>query len=78
MTTAHQTLPFGTRIKVTNPANGKSVMLRVNDRGLTQPKRILDVSFAAARQLGIVRAGLVEIKLELVEAAKPRSTKAAS
>jgi rare lipoprotein A len=78
MTTAHQTLPFGTRIKVTNPANGKSVVLRVNDRGPTQPKRILDVSFAAARQLGIVRAGLVEVKLEVVEAAKPRPTKAAS
>ena len=72
MTTAHQTLPFGTKVRVTNTKNGKSVVLRVNDRGPTQPKRILDVSQAAAQRLGIVRAGLAEVKLEVVEAAKPR------
>jgi rare lipoprotein A len=75
LTTAHQTLPFGTRVKVTNAKNNRSVLLRVNDRGPTQPGRILDVSRRAAQSLGFVRAGLVETKLEVVEAAKPRGRK---
>ena len=69
MTMAHKTLPFGTWVVVTNVANGKSVKLRVNDRGPTQADRVADVSLAAARQLGFVRAGLTEAKLEV--AAKP-------
>jgi peptidoglycan lytic transglycosylase len=72
MTTAHQTLPYGTKVRVTNTKNGKSVVLRVNDRGPTQPNRILDVSRAAAQRLGFIRAGLIEVKLEVVEAAKSR------
>ena len=74
LTTGHQTLPFGTKVRVTNLKNNKSVVLRVNDRGPTQPNRILDVSRAAAERLGFVRAGLTEVKIEVVEAAKPRST----
>jgi rare lipoprotein A len=73
MTMAHKTLPFGTRVKVTNLANKKSVTLRVNDRGPTQPNRIVDVSRTAAQRLGFVRAGLTEVKLEVIEAAKPRA-----
>ena len=76
MTTAHQTLPFGTRVKVINTKNNKSVVLRVNDRGPTQQGRIVDVSRRAARSLGFVRQGLVDSKLEVVEAAKPRGRKA--
>jgi rare lipoprotein A len=76
MTTAHQTLPFGTKVKVTNVRNNKSVVLRVNDRGPTQPNRILDVTRAAAQRLGLIRSGLTEVKLEVVEAAKPRAAKA--
>ena len=72
LTTAHQTLPFGTRVRVTNAKNGKSVVLRVNDRGPTQPNRILDVSRAAAQRLNFVRAGLVEVKLEVVGVPKSR------
>lgn len=72
MTTAHQTLPYGTKVRVTNTKNGKSVVVRVNDRGPTEPNRILDVSRAAAQRLGFIRAGLVEVKLEVVEAAKSR------
>jgi rare lipoprotein A len=72
LTTAHQTLPFGTRVKVTNEKNGKSVVLRVNDRGPTQPDRIVDVSRAAAQRIGFVRSGITPAKLEVVEAAKPR------
>ena len=74
LTTAHQTLPYGTKVKVTNVKNNKSVVLRVNDRGPTQPGRILDVSRAAAQRLGFVRAGLTEVKIEVVEAAKPRAS----
>jgi len=74
LTTAHQTLPFGTKVRVTNVKNNKSVILRVNDRGPTQPNRIVDVSRAAAQRLGFVRAGLTEVKLEVVEAARPRAS----
>jgi rare lipoprotein A len=73
LTTAHQTLPFGTKVRITNVKNGKSVVLRVNDRGPTQPNRIVDVSRAAAVRLGFVRAGLTEVKLEVVEAPRPRA-----
>jgi rare lipoprotein A len=69
LTMAHQTLPFGTRVKVTNPANGKSVVLRVNDRGPTQADRVGDVSLAAARQLGMVKAGVIDAELSVVDAA---------
>jgi rare lipoprotein A len=72
MTTGHQSLPFGTKVRVTSVKNGKSVVLRVNDRGPTQPNRIVDVTRAAAQRLGFVRAGLTEVKLEVVEAAKSR------
>jgi rare lipoprotein A len=68
LTAAHQTLPFGTKVKVTNVKNGKSVVLRINDRGPTQPNRILDVSAAAAHALGFGKHGLVEVKLEVVGA----------
>jgi rare lipoprotein A len=60
-------------VRVTSVKNGQSVVLRVNDRGPTHPNRIVDVTRAAAQRLGFVRAGLTEVKLEVVEAAKPRS-----
>lgn len=72
LTTAHQTLPFGTRVKITNEKNGKSAVLRVNDRGPTQPNRIVDVSRAAAQRMGFVQSGVTPARLEVVEAAKPR------
>jgi rare lipoprotein A len=69
LTMAHKTLPFGTKVKVTNPKNGKSVTVRVNDRGPTQADRVGDVSLAAARQLGMVKSGVIEAELEVVGAA---------
>lgn len=72
MTMAHKTLPFGTMVKVTNPHNGKSVTLRVNDRGPTQPDRVGDVSLAAARALGMVRAGVIDAELQVVDEAAPK------
>lgn len=57
MTAAHKTLPFGTRIAVTNKRNGKTVVVRINDRGPFIKGRVLDVSKAAAQKLGFVGAG---------------------
>ena len=56
-TAAHRTLPFGTRIRVTNPANDKSIIVRVNDRGPFHARRVLDLSTRAATALGLVRRG---------------------
>lgn len=61
MTAAHPSLPFGTRIEVTNRANGRSVIVRVNDRGPFVRGRIVDVSKEAARRLGMVRSGIVPV-----------------
>ena len=75
LTAAHPTLPFGTRVKVTNQANQRSVVVTINDRGPTSPGRVIDVSLAAARRLGFVRAGLTEVTLEVVGQAKARDAK---
>ena len=72
LTMAHKTLPFGTKVKVTNPANNKSVVLRVNDRGPTQADRVGDVSLAGAQRLGMVRSGVIDAELEVVAAATPK------
>jgi len=69
LTMAHKTLPFGTRVKVTNLTNKKSVTLRVNDRGPTQADRVGDVSLAAARQLGMLRSGVVDAEIEVIATA---------
>ncbi len=68
LTMAHKTLPFGTRVKVTNPANRRSVVLRVNDRGPTQDDRVGDVSLAAAKRLGMTRSGVIDAQLAVVSA----------
>jgi rare lipoprotein A len=68
MTMAHKSLPFGTKVKVTNPANGHSVVLRVNDRGPSQADRVGDVSYAAAKRLGMLKSGVIDAQLEVVEA----------
>lgn len=65
-TCAHLTLPFGTRIKVTNLDNGKWVMVRVNDRGPFVEGRILDLSYAAAKKIGLVVTGTARVKIEIV------------
>ena len=66
LTMAHKTLPFGTRVKVTNLDNQKSVVLRVNDRGPTQADRVGDVSQAAAQRLGMQRKGVIDAELTVV------------
>ena len=62
MTAAHPTLPFGSRLCVTNLFNGRSTTVRVNDRGPFVGGRIIDVSLAAARELGMLRAGTARVK----------------
>jgi rare lipoprotein A len=66
LTAAHRTLPFGTRLLVTNRDTSRSAEVRVNDRGPFVDGRILDVSYAAARQLGAVGAGIFPVKLRVV------------
>jgi rare lipoprotein A len=68
LTMAHKTLPFGTLVQVTNPLNGKSVQVRVNDRGPFIAGRVADLSHAAARQIDMLRAGVAHVRLEIVSA----------
>ncbi|ORE94551.1 septal ring lytic transglycosylase RlpA family protein [Acuticoccus yangtzensis] len=65
LTAAHRTLPFGTRVKVTNPKNGRSVTVRINDRGPYHGKRSIDLSRAAAEKIGMVNAGVASVKMEI-------------
>lgn len=66
LTAAHRTLPFGSLLRVTNVRNGRSVIVRVNDRGPFHRQRVLDLSEAAARELGLFRRGRGKVKVELV------------
>jgi rare lipoprotein A len=67
LTAAHPTLPFGTRLRVTNVATGRSVTVRVNDRGPFVPGRVVDVSYSAAETLGMVGGGIAKVKLDVVQ-----------
>jgi rare lipoprotein A len=68
-TAAHPTLPFGTRVRVTNVVNGRSVVLRINDRGPFVRHRIIDVSRRAAELLGFVHDGTARVRVRLVQQA---------
>lgn len=63
LTAAHRTLPFGTKLKVTNRLNGKSVVVRINDRGPFIKGRMIDLSKAAAKKLGFIKKGVADICL---------------
>ena len=67
LTAAHPTLPFGTRVEVRNLENGRTVVVRINDRGPSIAGRVIDVSYAAASRLGMVQAGLARVALYRVE-----------
>jgi rare lipoprotein A len=67
LTAAHPSLPFGTRLRVTNVASGRSVTVRVNDRGPYVPGRVVDVSYSAADALGMVGRGVAKVKLDVVQ-----------
>lgn len=73
LTAAHPTLPFGTKVKVTHTKNGRSVVVRINDRGPMQPGRVIDLSRAAASQLSMLRTGLAPVKLEVLAEAPEKN-----
>jgi rare lipoprotein A len=70
-TAAHRTLPFGTRVKVTHLRTGKTTIVRINDRGPHRPDRIIDLSEAAAKELGILAEGVARVRIEVLERPKP-------
>ena len=73
LTAAHRTLPFDTLVRVINLKNNRSVTVRINDRGpFSESSRIIDLSYAGAKRLGIVRAGMAEVRLEVIPPPKPR------
>ena len=67
VTAAHKEFPFNTVVRVTNENNGKSLLIRINDRGPYIDGRILDCSYGAAKKLGFVDDGLTEVKIEIIE-----------
>ena len=72
MTAAHRNLPFGTKVKVTNLRNGRTVLVRVNDRGPHVRGRMIDLSQAAAKKIGLSHAGTARVKLEVLNKVKSR------
>ena len=71
MTAAHRTLPFGTYVMVTNLENGRTATVRINDRGPFVGDRIIDLSYAAARVLGMIGPGTVPVRLEVLRDISP-------
>jgi rare lipoprotein A len=67
LTAAHRTLPFGTRLQVTNLVNGRSVTVTITDRGPFVKQRVLDLSYAAARKIGMIGPGTAPVQLEVLE-----------
>jgi rare lipoprotein A len=72
MTACHPTLPFGTMVRVVNLNSKRSVVVRINDRGILDEGRIIDLSYAAAQELNITKAGLAPVALEVISLGHPR------
>ncbi len=71
-TAAHRYYPFGTLVEVTNLENGRKVVVRINDRGPYKAGRIIDLSYAAAKKLGMIGKGVVKVKLRVIKWGKRR------
>ncbi len=67
ITAAHRKLPFGTKVRVTNLVNGMNVVVRINDRGPFVKGRIIDLSYGAAKKIGLVQSGVTKVKLEILK-----------
>ncbi|HYP03997.1 MAG TPA: septal ring lytic transglycosylase RlpA family protein, partial [Cyanobium sp.] len=67
LTAAHRSLPFGTRVRVTNLWNGRSAVVRINDRGPFHGGRIIDLAHGAAQELGLTASGVADVKLEVLQ-----------
>jgi rare lipoprotein A len=72
LTAAHRTLPFGTVVRVTNTQNGRSVVVRINDRGPFKDDRVIDLSLEGARQIGMIGSGTAPVSLEIIDSGPPR------
>jgi rare lipoprotein A len=72
MTACHPTLPFGTLVRVVDVKSKKSVVVRINDRGQLDKGRVIDLSYAAATELNMTRAGLAQVSLEVISLGKSR------
>jgi rare lipoprotein A len=72
LTAAHRSLPFGTKVLVTNKRNGKSVVVRINDRGPFIRGRVIDVSKAAAANIGMVSSGTAQVCFQVVDASSQK------
>ncbi|MGC6483641.1 MAG: septal ring lytic transglycosylase RlpA family protein [Synechococcus sp.] len=66
MTAAHRTLPFGTKVRVTNLSNGRTAVIRINDRGPFVAHRVIDLGHGAATRLGLLGAGIAQVRLEVL------------
>ena len=66
LTAAHKTLPLGTKVRVTNLSNGKSIVVRINDRGPFKAGRVIDLSEAAAQHIAMTGSGLVRVAIDVV------------
>ena len=67
LTAAHRTLPFGTKVRVTNLRNGLSTVVRINDRGPFHGNRVIDLAHGAAHHLGLISSGVANVKLEVLQ-----------
>ena len=67
LTAAHKTLPFGTLVEVTMLSTGKKVLVKINDRGPYSKKRVIDLSYRAAKEIGLIRAGIARVKIQVVK-----------
>jgi len=67
LTAAHKTLAFGTKVKITDLKNDKSVVVTITDRGPQSKKRMIDLSYAAAKKIGLINAGISKVKLEVIK-----------
>lgn len=72
MTACHPTLPFGSLVRVVDVDNGRSVVVRITDRGYLYQGRVLDLSYGAAQKLGMIKHGLAEVKIEVLSLGRPR------
>ena len=72
LTAAHRTLPFGTKVRVTSPNTGKSVVVRINDRGPFHGNRIIDLSIGAARAIGLTNTGVGTVRMDVLGGGESR------
>jgi rare lipoprotein A len=74
LSAAHKTLPLGTKVEVTDTRTGKRVVVRINDRGPFVKGRVIDLSRAAARKIGLIKKGLTRVKVKVLSLPKRRGT----